>query len=253
MRVFNRNNGLPLLMLLFLAIGSSACDWMPGKPDIKDRPVRPSEILDFKSLYATNCAACHGADGTSAGSTPIGDPVYLDWITSHQLQTITARGIPGTMMPAFAIEEGGSLTDQQIEIIAKQIVTIWGNPKKGAYGNLPSYRSGPINTASLADVTHGHNLFRAHCAGCHGLNGKGGKNGGSVIDNAYLALVSNQGLRTSIIIGRPHLGMPGFAPKISRGTLSSADVDAIVTYLASHRSKTPGQPYPSKPVVYRTK
>ena len=49
--------------VLFLGL-FSACDALPGKPTEAERPLRPSQVTDFATLYGENCAGCHGADGT---------------------------------------------------------------------------------------------------------------------------------------------------------------------------------------------
>jgi mono/diheme cytochrome c family protein len=51
---------------LAAGLALAACDAMPGKPRLADRERLPTEIMDFGTLYARNCAGCHGADGTSA-------------------------------------------------------------------------------------------------------------------------------------------------------------------------------------------
>ncbi|HWC18311.1 MAG TPA: c-type cytochrome, partial [Terriglobales bacterium] len=41
----------------------TACSSPPGQPAKDSEDPAPSEINDFRVLYAENCAACHGADG----------------------------------------------------------------------------------------------------------------------------------------------------------------------------------------------
>ena len=66
---------------------------------------------------------------------------------------------------------------------------------------------------------------------CHGPHGQVGP----VTDPAYLSLVSNQMLRTSIIVGRSDLGMPNYKV-LNRGRpLNSQDVTDLVSYVASFR------------------
>ena len=66
---------------------------------------------------------------------------------------------------------------------------------------------------------------------CHGKGAKPGP----VSDPSFLALVSNQGLRTSIIVGRPDLGMPDWRFLNLGRALSDQDIDDLVAYLASLR------------------
>src|ERR1700759_4167433 len=36
----------------------------PGRPYLDTEAVRPEEMKDYSRLYAQNCSACHGADGS---------------------------------------------------------------------------------------------------------------------------------------------------------------------------------------------
>ena len=58
----------------------AGCDWLPGRPQEADRPLRPSEVRDFARLWGENCAGCHGADGELGPAAPLANPTYLAWI-----------------------------------------------------------------------------------------------------------------------------------------------------------------------------
>jgi mono/diheme cytochrome c family protein len=81
------------------------------------------------------------------------------------------------------------------------------------------------------------------CASCHGPNGEGAEKAGSIVNVSYLALVSDQGLRTTVIAGRPELGHPDWRNCVSNRVMTAQEVGDVVAWLASHRSTTPGQPY----------
>ena len=49
----------------------------------------------------------------------------------------------------------------------------------------------------------GAQVFATSCASCHGADGKGTATSGSIVDGSFLALVSDQNLRTTVIAGRP--------------------------------------------------
>ena len=72
------------------------------------------------------------------------------------------------------------------------------------------------------------------CARCHGAEGAGGASGGSLLEPAYLGLVSDQGLRTTVIVGRQDLGMPGWQGSGER-PMTAAEVAEVVAWLGSHR------------------
>ena len=53
------------------------CDFSHGRPAKDSETLAPDEIVDFKTLYAENCAGCHGAEGRGGAAIALGDPVYL--------------------------------------------------------------------------------------------------------------------------------------------------------------------------------
>jgi mono/diheme cytochrome c family protein len=206
----------------------SGCDALPGKPTPGERPLRPEQVVDFDRLYGDNCAGCHGADGTLGAARPLNDPVYLALVGAARLVEVSAAGVPGSLMPGFAVAAGGSLTDRQIDIVVNGMLTRWGggDPLRGV--------SAPPYTASTAgDTGRGGAAYAIHCAQCHGAGGTGGQKGGSVVDPAYLGLVSDQALRTVVICGRRDLGMPDW-----RGegrAMSDQDVSDVVAWLIAQR------------------
>ena len=230
-----------LLMASLLASSITGCDWMPGKPTRPETARgNPAADVEFSSLWATRCAGCHGIDGNWGGARPMNDPIYQSLVSDDYLRTVTAAGVDGTLMPAFAIEHGGELNDQQIDIIVDGIRSTWGKdtPINGA----------PALTGPLGSATKGKQTFTAYCGHCHGSDGTGGT-AGSVVDPTYLALVSDQSLRSTIICGRTDLGMPDWrgqhadAP-VDQPPLTADQVSDIVAWLASQRINYPGQPYP---------
>ena len=89
-------------------------------------------------------------------------------------------------------------------------------------------------------------MWNAWCARCHGADGTGGPRGGSIVDGSYLGLVSDQGLRTAVLVGRPALGMPDWRSLVPGRPMSAADVADVVAWLAARRPPLPGQPYPTE-------
>jgi mono/diheme cytochrome c family protein len=214
----------------------------PGRPTMRAESVRPDQVLDFKTLYKENCAACHGENGKNGATTSLADPTYLAFAGVDTIQRIAASGVPGTSMPPFGKGAGGMLTDLQIAAIANGMMHTWGGPVATA--------SLPYTGVGSADVAKGGASYSIFCARCHGPDGTGIKgNGihtGSIVDPAYLALVSDQYLRTTIVAGRPELGMPNWRSDLSAPesrAMTNEETTNVVGWLASHRTATPGQPY----------
>jgi cytochrome c oxidase cbb3-type subunit III len=219
-----------LLVIGFAAI--CGCDWLPGKPKEEDRWKAPGEIKSFAELYSTNCQACHGNDKILGPSISMSNPVYLSVVPKEVLRKVIAEGIPGTMMPGYSTAVGGMLTDEQINILADGVHDA---AKRQTESNGPPY------AAPAGDVQRGATVYAQACAQCHGNEGQGGK-AGSVVDAAYLSLVSDQYLRTVVIAGRPELGMPGYKEYVSGKPMTAEEIADVVGWLASHRQgPAPGQ------------
>ncbi len=207
----------------------AACDSLPGKPTPAERPLRPSEVTDFSALYGTNCAGCHGADGRFGAARPLNDPVYLALAGRERLVAITAAGVPGTPMPGFAPHAGGMLTDAQVALIADGMLARWGRADALAGAAPPPY------AGDGGDVQRGAAAYDTFCAACHGAGGRGGEKGGAVVDPSYLALVSDQALRTAVLCGRPDLGMPDWRAYVPNRPMTDQDITDVVAWLTSHR------------------
>jgi mono/diheme cytochrome c family protein len=227
-----------LVAALVACASLAGCDRLPGRPKPGSEPLRPSQISDFDVLYADNCAGCHGNAGQSGAAVTLADPVYLAFADDAALRRVTASGVPGTAMPAFAPSAGGTLTDAQIEILVSGMRTRWARPDALAGAVPPPYATPP------GDAARGARAYATFCADCHGATGGGGAHGGSVVDGAYLELVSDQGLRTAVVVGRPQLGMPDWRGAAASGAMSADDIADVVAWLIAQRTAFPGQPYP---------
>jgi cytochrome c oxidase cbb3-type subunit III len=228
--------GLGLMVLLILGLTAS-CDQLPGKPTPEERWKRATEVTDFPQLYALNCSGCHGADGRLGAARPLNDPLYLALVSNDTLRQMIAQGVPGTAAPAFAQQVGGPLTDKQIDILVEGMKSRWGKAQDFKNVALPPYslQDASAKGSGPGDTQRGAVAYQTYCAQCHGKDGSGGPKGGSVINPAYLALVSDQALRTALIVGRSDLGMPDWRANIPGRSMSPQEISDVVAWLASHR------------------
>jgi mono/diheme cytochrome c family protein len=201
--------------------------------------IPPDKIMDFNYLYSRNCGGCHGADGKGGAAIALGDPVYLAIADDATIRRVSADGVHGTSMPAFAQVSGGMLTDAQIDVIVSGMRSRWARPD-ALRGAVPP----PYAAESPGDLKRGATVFAVYCATCHGADGRGGK-ASSIMDGSYLGLVSDQGLRTIVITGRPELGAPDWRGDAPGQPMSPQDVSDVVAWLAGQRPQFPGQPYSS--------
>jgi cytochrome c oxidase cbb3-type subunit III len=232
------NRSLLIALLTAATALVLGCDRAPGRRVIDAESVAPDTILDFTVLYGTNCAGCHGAEGRGGAAMALANPVYLAVADDVVVRQATADGMAGTLMPAFALRSGGMLTDEQIDAIVKGIRNGWANPPAVAGIELP-----PYSDPSPGDARRGADVFKTYCVSCHGEGGRGAREGSSVVDGSFLALVSDQGLRTMVIAGRPDLGAPDWRSNLRGKPMSPQDISDVVAWLAAQRPPFPGQPY----------
>jgi cytochrome c oxidase cbb3-type subunit 3/ubiquinol-cytochrome c reductase cytochrome c subunit len=125
----------------------------------------------------------------------------------------------------------------------------WNKPAFLSTPGIPTYR------ASLAgDAVRGEQAYGEFCASCHGAHGEGMTatiNGkrikvGSIVDPSYLALITDQGLRSFTIAGVPGGLMPDWRTDAAV-PMTDQQITDVVTWLAAKRTVDPGQPYAAHP------
>ena len=226
------------MLAVAMVASTVACNNLPGRPAATSGVLRPSRQTDFVALYAQNCAACHGARGEGGAAIALADPIYLATVSDQVLRSVTANGISGTPMPAFAQSAGGMLTAQQVAALVEG-VRKWARPETLNGVHPPPYAADVPGKAE-----RGAKVYQNFCASCHGPSGAGGKAAGSVVDPSFLALVSDQGLRTIVIVGRPELGAPDWRNDAPGHPMTDQQISDVVAWTAAHRVRYPGQPYP---------
>jgi cytochrome c oxidase cbb3-type subunit 3 len=216
----------------------AGCGVPPGQPRADSAPLTPGEVVEFAALYGDNCAGCHGTNGRGGAAIALANPVYLAIADESAMRERIANGVSGTSMPAFAQRAGGTLTEQQVDALVSGIRSRWSRPGILDSANPPSYVP-----RSAGDARRGEAAYQTHCASCHGPGGQGGPKGSAITHDSFLALASDQGLRTIVIAGRPELGAPDWRGNAAGRPMSEQEITDVVTWLGSHRTATPGRPY----------
>ncbi len=226
--------GYPFLSFISLTLfmTSVGCHRRIGPPNDQEELMRPEKVVSFDRLYTQNCSACHGDNGSGGPALDLANPTYQALVDDESLRRWITSGVPGTEMPAFGESSGGFLTPQQVDTLVDGMRSRWAHAALKV-PDMPTYSSNAIGNAE-----QGQQIFQGKCSSCH--QGEQQK----ITDTSYLALVSDQSLRTIVIAGRRDLAQPNFKQIQLGRPLTERDVSDIVAYLHSLRSETPGQPYP---------
>jgi cytochrome c oxidase cbb3-type subunit III len=225
------------MLAMFAVALCVACSSSSGRPAQDSAAISPDQIVSFSVLYAQNCAGCHGAEGSGGAAMSLANPTFLAIADDNVIRRIAANGVPGTPMPAFAQSAGGMLSGKQMDALVRGIRS-WAKPDALRGSTAPPYAA-----QSPGDAQRGADAYRTYCSSCHGGDGRGGSKASSIVDGSYLALTSDQQLRTIVIAGRPELSAPDWRGDVEGRPMSAQDISDVVAWLSSQRPKFPGQPY----------
>jgi len=88
-------------------------------------------------LFATNCAACHGAQGTGGIAPTLNAKEFLSTTTDDQMAMLITGGVSGSSMSAWSLDYGGPFTDEQIRQLVTYLRTLEPNAP-----SVPDWRTG---------------------------------------------------------------------------------------------------------------
>lgn len=186
-----------------------------------------------RSLYAENCAMCHGADGEGVDGPPLNDKTFLANVGDMTINSLISSGVPGTEMPAWNQLHGGPFTDQEID----RIVTFIRNWEPEA----PDRRE----MAMMGDPANGLVIFNGTCVVCHGAEGQGTDRAPALNDPDKLGQFDDEWYQETITVGRPAQGMPTWGT-----VLSPVQVRDLVALLrAWERGETVLPPGPEEEIA----
>jgi cytochrome c oxidase cbb3-type subunit III len=121
----------------------------------QDRAVAyaPADIRYGAQIYAAQCSACHGVNGTQIGGVDLGGALRRA-SSDQDLRSVLANGITGTAMPPFRFDPS------ELTAIVAYI------------RNMRNFDS---HAANLGDANRGRAWFEGAggCMTCHRVNGKG--------------------------------------------------------------------------------
>jgi mono/diheme cytochrome c family protein len=88
-------------------------------------------------LFAQNCASCHGAAATGGTAPTLNSQQFLKETADPQIALLIAGGVSGSSMPAWSLDYGGPLTDEQIGQLVTYLRSLAPNAP-----SIPDWRTG---------------------------------------------------------------------------------------------------------------
>lgn len=208
------------------------------------------ELQTGAQLYTENCEVCHGLNGEGR----VGATLAKDWPSIRpDLATMAtiAQGIPGTAMPAWSQENGGPLTNEEIDAVVAYILS-WqtgGAPVIIPQATVTSRPAiSPIPEVS-GDPNRGAILYDYNCALCHGVDG-GGRIGATLAKN-WGSIRPDLAIKSTISSGVSGSPMPAWSQE-NGGPLTEVEIDDIVAFVMSWSAPAePAAPTPAPPETSR--
>jgi len=236
-----------------------------AKAPEKAEPAGAIQKLEVARLYAGNCAACHGVDGTGAQLRPsmptLPDFTSLAWQMAHTELDIAHRIVDGNepLMPAFK----NKLTQEQnlaltlyVRYFAlepdRAVTPPAGPPPAVAQEPPPKAPAPPVPSRMAAGQ-----LYGAYCTACHDVNGRGGLLRKAVPDMPDFADPKWQAARSDAEIGTVIREGKGKLMLPMKDKLAPHDVEQMVAFVRAFRGgdqvvkvePKPPAPPPEKPTV----
>jgi mono/diheme cytochrome c family protein len=193
----------------------------PGRQEAARERLLHESVERGAEVYAQQCASCHGAEGEGLAGPALRD-TPLDAAT---FEKVVSRGLPGTGMPAFSVEEGGHLKNTEIADLAALAMHWDLAPEEGAATESDTHAE-PAATEPSQSSAAAAESYRSYCASCHGADREG-------VAGLAPALTPNSlGDRSPANIAAIVAdGISGTAMLSFEGSMTAAEIDALVTFL----------------------
>jgi mono/diheme cytochrome c family protein len=172
-----------------------------------------------QKIYQAQCSSCHGPEGEGGIGPALNNKNVLKNTQDEIFFSVIRSGVPSTQMPAWSVDYGGPLTDEDVRD-AVAFIRAWEPtaPEIVPVVIEPSAERGAL-------------LFASTCAVCHGENGAGTDRAPAINDSQRLAGLDNDWYRSVIKNGRPAKGMPTWGTVLNPG-----QVDDLVALIESWRA-----------------
>lgn len=195
-----------------------------------------------KSIFAQNCASCHGAEAKGLIGPNLTDNTWINGSKPENIYNTITTGVKAKGMPTW----GPVLGAEKVATVAAFVYSLShdlsGNVTKEALAQSAAApattKVAEVKALNMADfigkpahVTKGKDIFAQNCASCHGPEGKG-LVGPNLTDNVWIHGGKPENIQNTVTKGVAGKAMPVWGPIL--GAEKIADVSAFV-YSLSHK------------------
>lgn len=110
------------------------------EPDLRKEALR-SQTSSYtavgRTLFRASCSECHGKKAEGGSGPTLNAKEFLKTTTDAQMQLLISGGVSGSDMPAWNLDYGGTMTDEQV----RQLVTYLRSLEPNA-PSVPGWREG---------------------------------------------------------------------------------------------------------------
>jgi len=199
-----------------------------------------ADLDDAMTLYAENCVVCHGLSGEGIGSTPALNNIAIRSYDYDALYKIVERGLYSTAMPAWSLNDGGPLSEYQINELVTLIQFGNWNETQDRVVNLGlaplvPFTSDPdpsiLESIQSLDgndlLVRGVRIYAVECVACHGPDGLG-TSFAPPLNDPIILTTSKDELRRVILNG-----VSGTLMAPWRNRFNDEDINSLITLLTS--------------------
>ncbi len=222
MKLIKRNDLVLLLIVALSLVWASAALAQEDEDD---------QLQQGAQIYAENCAMCHGDNGEGR----IGATLAKDWPSIRPdlaSRDTIINGVEGSPMPAWSQENGGPLSNEEIDAVVAFILS-WqtgGAPQiTPALPATPYPEITPIPGVE-GNPNQGAILYNENCKVCHGENGEGRI--GATLAKTWSSIRADLAIRSTIASGVSGSPMPAWSQE-NGGPLSNEEIDDLTAFVMS--------------------
>jgi mono/diheme cytochrome c family protein len=176
--------------------------------------IAAERVRHGRTVYMDQCVSCHGAEGEGGVGPALNDRKVLKNTLDSIFFSVVRSGVPGTEMPAWSVDYGGPLTDEDVRNVVA-FIRAW-EP------DAPLIE--PV--VFVPDAARGALFFETTCALCHGEGGMGTDEAPALNDAERLGALDTEWYRGTIYNGRPAKGMPTWGTVLSPNQID--DILALI-------------------------